>query len=44
MRLIEANAERERIVEVRSYLRCRLGQWQTVKSHIRRRPRRERGR
>ena len=41
---IEANAEHEGTVSVRSYLRCRLGQWQTVKSHIRKRPRSRRGR
>jgi hypothetical protein len=34
----------DKTVEVRSYLRCRLGVWQTVISHMRRRPRLRRGR
>jgi hypothetical protein len=41
---ILGEATGEQVVEVRSYLRCRLGVWQTVIAHIRRRPRSRRGR
>ena len=27
-----------RMVSVRSYLRCRNGQWETVQAHLRKRP------
>lgn len=38
------SAADDKTVEVRSYLRCRLGVWQTVTAHQRRRPRSRRGR
>lgn len=34
----------EKTVEVREYLRCRLGVWQTISAHKRRRPHHRRGR
>jgi len=37
MNLLKAAGDKT--VDVRSYLRCRLGVWQTVIAHKRRRPR-----
>jgi hypothetical protein len=38
------DAAGDKTVPVRSYLRCRLGVWQAVIAHKRRRPRSRRGR